>query len=77
MQDKKFVYIIISLIIFFFILSVNEKFLLLPPMFNFPTRMYRPTRNMSYDIRGDPVVYPRYNYIGPWLNSELMPYYYY
>lgn len=46
----------------------DEKFLVLPPYWNMPTRS---TRNMSYDIRGDPPIYPRP--VGPWNISPLIP----
>lgn len=32
------------------------------------------TRNMSYDLRGDPFPIPRYN-VGPWNNSSISPIY--
>lgn len=36
------------------------------------TRFDFPTRNMSYDIRGE-AYYPRINNLFPWLNSEIGP----
>lgn len=35
------------------------------------TRMLCPTRNMSWDIRGDPLKRPRRSYV--WNNSEFGP----
>lgn len=33
-----------------------------------------PTRNQSYDLRGDVYVIPRNQELSPWLNSEIGPY---
>ena len=33
-----------------------------------------PTRNQSYDLRGDIYVIPRNQSMSPWLNSEIGPY---
>ena len=33
--------------------------------FSYPTRVYNPTRNMSYDLRGEPVIYPDYYLVTP------------
>ena len=65
------------------------------PIYGYPTRMYptrvfSPTRNMSYDLRGDPnVYYPLIPYgcvhshrelkdtvrVGPWGESVILPQY--
>jgi hypothetical protein len=39
-----------------------------PPYFNFGTREWYPTRNMSYDIRGEPII-PYYR-VSPFYNPE-------
>ena len=33
--------------------------------FSYPTRVYNPTRNMSYDLRGESVIYPDYYLVTP------------
>jgi len=33
-----------------------------------------PTRNQSYDLRGDIYIIPRNQSMSPWLNSEIGPY---
>ena len=58
----------------------KESFLVLYPygpndyLFNFPTREFYHTRNMSYDIRGEPVI-PYYN-VSPFNNPEYPVRYY-
>ena len=49
------------------------------PIYGYPTRMYptrvfSPTRNMSYDLRGDPNVYYTAR-VGPWGESVILPQY--
>lgn len=64
--------IFILLIIFIFIfvylnLYTNEHF----GVFGFPSRINRPTRNMSYDIRGEAYFPPLINI--PFNNSSIEP----
>ena len=42
------------------------------PIFQYWNMPLRSTRNMSYDIRGDPVPPIPRTYVGPWLNSTIM-----
>ena len=54
-----FIIIIIIILIIFIIRSfIKEGFHLWD--LSYPTRIYQPTRNMSYDLRGDPYPVPYY-----------------
>lgn len=46
------------------------------PTRTYPTRFFSPTRNMSYDLRGDPNIYYTVR-IGPWGESVILPQYRY
>ena len=75
-------HLIIVLILFFIILQfidvkehfdyMNYSLPLLNGYTNFPfDNQLRDTRNMSYDLRGDPLTIPPQNFV--WNNSELSP----
>lgn len=42
--------------------------------FGYPSRIYEPTRNMSYNLRGDPYIIPKKMY--PFMGSNIGPFYY-
>ena len=75
--------LVIVLILFFIILQfidikehfdyLNYSIPILNGYTNFPFDNQRlgQTRNMSYDIRGDPLVIPHQNFV--WNNSEIYP----
>lgn len=71
----KYVYLclvifIVSLIAIYLIkITVKEHFM----MFNIPSRVMCPTRNQSYDLRGDPISIDRDTL--PINNSEIGPLY--
>ena len=74
--------LILAITILFIYLLNKEGFLNLYTygpydyLFNFPTREYNLTRNMSYDIRGDPFPIP-VTYIGPFNQPTIPPKNYY
>lgn len=59
-------FIILTLIILYYSYQNVEKF------FDFGSRIDCPTRNQSYDLRGDAYTIPR-NMNFAWLNSEIGP----
>ena len=63
-------FILLLLLGFLIYKSIYEGLFIVepPPYFNFGTRQWWPTRNMSYDIRGDPVL-PYYR-TSPFYNPE-------
>lgn len=69
-------FILLILLGFLIYKSVYEGLFIVepPPYFNFGTRQWWPTRNMSYDIRGDPVI-PYYK-VSPFYNPEYPLKYY-
>lgn len=73
-----FLIIIVLVIVGILFLIKKESFLVLYPygpddyLFNFPTREFYHTRNMSYDIRGDPFPIPL-TYIGPFNQPTIPP----
>lgn len=77
-----FLLIILAIVIVILFLINKESFLVLYPygpndyLFNFPTRDIYHTRNMSYDIRGDPFPIPL-TYIGPFNQPTIPPKNYY
>lgn len=70
--------IILIIIIFLYLSSCKESFI--HPahpsypwyIYNFPTRMYYPTRNMITDIRGDPRC-PHFGYCGNTIRHNIGP----
>lgn len=72
---KKYIYLCLILFIILLIAlywikrTVKEQFM----MFNIPSRVICPTRNQSYDLRGDPISIDRE--ILPINNSEFGPLY--
>lgn len=61
-------FVILLLLVIYRILNDVERFM----MFNIPSRYICPTRNQSYDMRGDAAVIPRVEL--PVNNSEFGPY---
>jgi hypothetical protein len=61
------------LIIIIIILAYYLKYNIEPNMiFNYPTRIYNSTRNMSYDLRCEPLI-PKNNYM--LMGSSIQPHY--
>jgi len=63
----KVIIIIILLIAICLILNTQELFITLPSIWWNSTRR---TRNMSYDLRGDPFIIPKQRFI--WNNSYII-----
>lgn len=72
--------VLFLLIIFLIIIIMNkselkEKFTnFFYHNFGYPSRIYEPTRNMSYNLRGDPYRIPRKMF--PFMGSNIGPFHY-
>lgn len=64
-----FFWLLIGLIVYFCFVKDKEHFG--SYVFGFPTRINRPTRNMSYDIRGEAYYPPLLNL--PFDNTSIAP----
>jgi hypothetical protein len=63
------IFALLIITLYFVYRSVYEGLFIVPqPLFNFGTREWYPTRNMSYDIRGEPVI--SYYGVGPFYQPE-------
>jgi|DEB0MinimDraft_6_1074348.scaffolds.fasta_scaffold466552_1 hypothetical protein len=74
-EDNFYLLLIIVILVLLLIRFKSvENFHYLYYNFGYPSRIYEPTRNMSYNLRGDPVIIPKVYY--PFMGSNIGPFYY-